>query len=186
MARALGRRLAVAVICGSLIMTSGTTGAASRPVAPGSAPAASVSDDGQRPVDGGYRWPLDGRVVVSRQFDPPLRRWLPGHRGVDLPARPEAVVRAAGDGTVWFTGPVGGRGVVSLAHPDGLRTTYQPVVPLVATGERVRAGDPIARLESGHAGCGRPACLHWGLRQGELYLDPLTLLSLGRARLLPG
>jgi hypothetical protein len=29
------------------------------------------------------------------------------------------------------------------------------------------------------------ACLHWGLRSGALYLDPLILLGLGPVRLLP-
>jgi hypothetical protein len=29
------------------------------------------------------------------------------------------------------------------------------------------------------------ACLHWGLRRGETYLDPMTLLSPPRVRLLP-
>jgi len=29
------------------------------------------------------------------------------------------------------------------------------------------------------------ACLHWGLLQGDVYLDPLALLGLGRVRLLP-
>ncbi len=133
----------------------------------------------------GYRWPLAGTPEVTRGFDPPARRWLPGHRGVDLASAPGAVVRAAGDGVVAFAGLVAGTGVVSVDHAGGLRTTYQPLAPAVAAGDRVRAGDPLGVLESGHAGCPQPACLHWGLRQGEFYLDPLSLLGLGRLRLLP-
>src|SRR5947209_1444726 len=74
----------------------------------------------------GYRWPLDGRPAVVRAFAPPPRPWLPGHRGVDLGAAPGTIVRAAGAGTVSFAGRVAGRGVVSVAHPGGLRTTYEP------------------------------------------------------------
>jgi len=132
-----------------------------------------------------YRWPLAGPPPVVRGFDPPARPWLAGHRGVDLAARPGATVTAAGAGVVFFAGPVAGRPVVSIAHPDGLRTTYEPVEPVVAVGDRVAAGDPIGVLSAGHPGCPQPACLHWGVRRGDDYLDPLLLLGLGRVRLLP-
>jgi murein DD-endopeptidase MepM/ murein hydrolase activator NlpD len=132
-----------------------------------------------------YRWPLDGEAEVVRSFEPPVRRWHPGHRGVDLAARPEVVVRAAGPGVVRFAGPVVDRTVVSIDHPDGLRTTYEPLTPMVAAGDRVAAGDPIGVVVPGHGGCPREACLHWGVRHDHHYLDPLALLGLGRVRLLP-
>lgn len=146
---------------------------------------AEPSPDRSGAADTGYRWPLDGQPRVGRPFDPPARRWLPGHRGVDLVATPGAVVRAAGAGVVSFSGSVAGVGVVSVGHPGGLRTTYQPVTPLVATGEAVAAGAPIGVLVTGHPGCPTPTCLHWGLRWGEFYLDPLSLVGHGRVRLLP-
>src|SRR5206468_4509956 len=132
-----------------------------------------------------YRWPLDGTPAVVRPFVPPPLPWLPGHRGVDLAAVAGATVRAAGAGVVHFAGPVAGRGVVSVDHAGGLRTTYEPVRPLVRAGQPVRAGDPIGVLMAGHAGCPVAACLHWGLRRDETYLDPLSLLGVGRVRLLP-
>jgi murein DD-endopeptidase MepM/ murein hydrolase activator NlpD len=134
---------------------------------------------------GAYRWPLDGAPVVVRPFDPPRERWLAGHRGVDLAATPGVVVRAAGAGVVAFAGTVAGRGVVSVQHPDGLRTTYEPVEPQVLTGQAVAPGDPLGSLRAGHPGCAAAACLHWGLRRGDQYVDPLTLLGYGRMRLLP-
>jgi murein DD-endopeptidase MepM/ murein hydrolase activator NlpD len=122
---------------------------------------------------------------VVRRFAPPPRPWLPGHRGVDLAADQRAAVYAAGPGVVRFAGQLAGRGVVSIDHADGLRTTYEPVTPLVATGQEVRAGDMIGRLDAGHPGCPVLACLHWGLRRGDTYLDPLALVGLARVRLLP-
>ncbi len=133
----------------------------------------------------GYRWPLDGTPTVTRRFDPPPEPWAAGHRGVDLAATEGAVVRAAGPGVVHFAGSVAGRGVVSIRHANGLRTTYEPVTPSVTEGQRIRAGDAIGDLVAGHHGCPAAACLHWGLRRGESYLDPLSLLGLGRVRLLP-
>lgn len=122
---------------------------------------------------------------MVRRFDPPPSPWLAGHRGVDLAAAAGAPVRAAGAGTVHFAGRVAGRGVVSVTHPNGLRTTYEPLEPAVRAGQALAAGDPIGTLVAGHAGCPAAACLHWGLRRGEEYLDPLALLGLGRVRLLP-
>jgi murein DD-endopeptidase MepM/ murein hydrolase activator NlpD len=104
---------------------------------------------------------------------------------VDLAAEPGAAVRAAGDGVILFAGVIAGRPVLSVSHTGGLRTTYEPVGARVKSGDRVAAGDPIGVLLAGHPGCPASACLHWGLRQGERYLDPLTLLGWAPVRLLP-
>lgn len=92
---------------------------------------------------------------------------------------------AAGSGTVVFAGQVAGRPVVSIDHPGGLRTTYEPVLPSVVAGDLVAMGQQIGTLAPGHLGCAAAACLHWGVRRGTEYLDPLRLLALGRVRLLP-
>lgn len=94
-------------------------------------------------------------------------------------------VLAAGAGTVVFAGQVAGRGVVSVDHPGGVRTTYEPVSPTVAAGDLVARGQQIGTLVPGHADCSAVACLHWGARRGVDYLDPLRLLGLGPVRLLP-
>jgi len=152
------------------------------PAVPG--PAVPAVPEPPAPVSG-YRWPLAGAPAVTRPFQPPPRPWLPGHRGVDLAGSPGLLVLAAGTGVVAFAGSVAGVGVVSIDHPGGLRTTYEPVTPLVAAGAPVVAGQPIGVLLPGHEGCPVAACLHWGLRRGGDYLDPLTLLGLARVRLYP-
>ncbi|WP_308461288.1 M23 family metallopeptidase [Streptomyces sp. Ru73] len=98
---------------------------------------------------------------------------------MDLAARPGATVRAAAPGRVSFAGKVAGRGVLSIelsgtGRPP-LRTTYEPVRPTVRKGEHVKAGQPVAVLQPGPYHCDSP-CLHWGLRRGRTYLDPLSLL----------
>jgi hypothetical protein len=133
----------------------------------------------------GWRWPLPGRPRVVRAFDPPLSRYGPGHRGVDLAAPPGTPVLAAGAGVVAFAGILAGRGVLSILHAGGLRTTYEPVQATLAVGARVAAGAVVGRLVAGHPGCPVAACLHWGLRRGKDYLDPLDLLRRGPIRLLP-
>jgi murein DD-endopeptidase MepM/ murein hydrolase activator NlpD len=138
------------------------------------------------PVSSGvYRWPLAQPVTVTRRFEPPPDPYKAGHRGADLLGTAGAEVHSAGAGVVAFAGMVAGRPVVSVSHPGGLRTTYEPVDPSVRAGTVVAAGTPLGVLRAGHAGCPAPACLHWGLRSGEVYLDPLSLLHRGRVRLLP-
>lgn len=129
--------------------------------------------------------PLPEPLTITRAFDPPENPYGAGHRGVDLAADPGQQVRAAGAGTVVYAGPLAGRGVVSIQHTDGLRTTYEPVLAAVAAGAAVPLGQVIGTLEAGHAGCPAVACLHWGLKRGEVYLDPMLLLTQGPVRLLP-
>jgi murein DD-endopeptidase MepM/ murein hydrolase activator NlpD len=129
--------------------------------------------------------PLGGSLTVTRAFERLPHPYAAGHRGADLLGEPFGPVLAAGDGLVVFAGMVAGRPVVSIDHADGLRTTYEPVAPSVAAGSRVTRGSPIGTLQVGHEGCPVQACLHWGLRRGETYLDPLLLLRPPRVRLLP-
>ena len=83
------------------------------------------------------------------------------------------------------TGRAPGRGVVVIAHPDGIRTEYEPLHPTVVVGQRVAAGTRIGVISGRHVGCAT-TCLHWGARRDGAYLDPLSLLHpLGPVRLLP-
>ncbi len=132
------------------------------------------------------RWrPPVGSADPATRFDPPPLPWLPGHRGADFAAGPGGEVRSAGAGTVVFADDLAGRGVVSVDHPNGLRTTYEPVEPSVEPGQTVAAGQAIGGLAPGHASCPAEACLHLGLKRGPVYLDPMLLFGAGRARLLP-
>jgi murein DD-endopeptidase MepM/ murein hydrolase activator NlpD len=186
------------------------TPVAATPVAvvPGAAPRwpAAASDTGTAPTTG-FGWPLGPAHPVLRRFDPPETRYGRGHRGVDLGGVPGQPVLAAGDGVVLYAGMLADRPVISVEHSSGLRTTYEPVEPAVVAGQRVRRGEVIGHLLAGHAGCGQfavppttdpvpragvlpatgptTACLHWGLRRGDEYLDPLRLVLATHVRLLP-
>ncbi|MGW3011430.1 peptidoglycan DD-metalloendopeptidase family protein [Streptomyces sp. NPDC001219] len=113
---------------------------------------------------------------------------------MDLAASAGAVVRAAAPGRVTFAGTVAGRGTLTLevsrSGRPPLRTTYEPVRSTVKKGQRVTAGQPVALLQKGGPFHCREPCLHWGLRRGKTYLDPLSLLPQnmlrgGPSRLLP-
>ena len=124
--------------------------------------------------------PVLGPVIKG--FAPPAERWLPGSRGVEFAAVVGEPVSTVTAGVVVFAGQVAGAGVVSSLLPDGRRTTHMPVVPSVVVGQVVVPGQVI-----GVVGMGPPCtrtCLHWGLKKGDVYQNPMTLLQL-EVRLLP-
>jgi murein DD-endopeptidase MepM/ murein hydrolase activator NlpD len=139
------------------------------------------------------QWPLRPPPAVVRGFDAPAQDWHPGHRGVDLAGAAGQPVYAAGTATVVFAGSLAGRPVVSLAHPGGLHTSYEPVRASVRVGQPVTAATVIGELVAGHPGCPAPraggACLHWGAMwgpaSGARYVDPLGLLESTPIRLKP-
>ncbi|MFZ0832227.1 MAG: M23 family metallopeptidase [Mycobacterium sp.] len=139
----------------------------------------------------GYRfdWPLRPRPAVVQTFDAPTPNWNRGHRGVDLAGAAGQQVYAAGPGTVVFAGELAGRPVVSIAHPGGLRTSYEPVQASVWAGQLVSRGDVIGELLAGHPDCPAAACLHWGAMWGPAsaadYVNPLGLLEATPIRLKP-
>jgi murein DD-endopeptidase MepM/ murein hydrolase activator NlpD len=98
-------------------------------------------------------------------------------------------VYATATGTVVFAGVLAGRPLVSIAHPGGLRTSYEPVQPSVRVGQVIAAGAVIGELQPGHDGCPAAACLHWGAMWGPAsradYVDPLGLLASTPIRLKP-
>lgn len=140
-------------------------------------------------VDDRLDWPLRPRPAVMRAFDAPEAKWNRGHRGVDLAGTPGQTVYSGASGTVVFAGELAGRSLVSIAHPGGLRTTYEPVDAVVHVGQLVDAGSAVGALVAGHPGCGAAACLHWGAMWGPAsradYVDPLGLVVGAPLRLKP-
>ena len=143
-----------------------------------------------------YRSPTaDSRPRVIRPFEKPAQRWSAGHRGVDL-AVPEndRRVYAPAPGKVVFSGTVVNRKVLVIAHPDGRRSTFEPMNETLPVGTTVTAGDVIGTVadaaggngEQSYRRCSAP-CLYWGVRQGGArrdgsgktaeYINPMSLLG---------
>lgn len=119
-----------------------------------------------------WRWPSGTPVAVTRPFDPPVKDWQSGHRGVDLAVPIGSEVFAPASGTVTFAGRLVDRHVVVIEH-DHRRSTFEPVKPLVSLGDSVAAGQAIGIVEEGHS----PGPLHWGVKVGpKSYLNPLRQL----------
>lgn len=130
-------------------------------------------------------WPVSvspGRhPPLLQPFRAPAQSWSAGHRGVDVAAAEGTPVLAPADGVVTFAGTVVDRGVVTIGHDRGgaagLRSSVEPVQATVLPGEAIARGQQVGVVARGGAGhCARD-CLHWGLRQGRRYLDPMLWVA---------
>ncbi|HET7139093.1 MAG TPA: M23 family metallopeptidase [Arthrobacter sp.] len=123
-----------------------------------------------------WDWPLSPRPAVLRAFDPPDKPWMSGHRGVDLEAMHDGVpVTSPESGTVSFVGVVVDRPVITIDHGGGLRSSFEPVESPLTAGTPVAKGETIGTLQPGH--CGALACVHWGVRRGDAYVNPLEFVT---------
>ncbi|MEO5536013.1 MAG: M23 family metallopeptidase [Pseudolysinimonas sp.] len=130
-----------------------------------------------------WAWPVPSPHVLARPYVAPATPYSSGHRGIDIRADAGTEVRAPADGVVHFAGVVVDRPVISIEHAGGVLSSFEPVEPLVATGDRVTRGEVIGILLSGH--CASP-CLHLGARIDGEYVNPLLFLGgLERAVLYP-
>lgn len=197
--------LGVLVSAGGMGVTGGTGFADGATFADGAASSAHVPDSTQFPSTVElaasqlrYRSPTsESRPRVVRPFEKPAQRWSVGHRGVDL-AVPEhdRRVYAPAPGKVVFSGTVVNRKVLVIAHPDGRRSTFEPMDEALPVGTTVAAGDVIGTVaapdsagensERPYRRCSTP-CLYWGVRQGGArgdgsgktaeYINPMSLLG---------
>ncbi|GAA1215417.1 M23 family metallopeptidase [Rhodoglobus aureus] len=130
-----------------------------------------------------WDWPAPDPHVIVRPYLAPETPYSSGHRGIDIDLGSAVDVHAPTEGVVHFAGTVVDRPVLSIRHPGGLITSYEPVTSTLARGDSVMQGQVIGEAQAGH--CVRP-CLHFGVRFDGNYVSPLNYLSgIPRAILLP-
>ncbi len=128
-----------------------TRRAAARPVVvrPGEPGAPRPPAVGLGTLRGQLPWPTEGRIVegFGRQVHPRFGTET-FRRGVDIEAEEGAPIRAVYGGTVLYRGWLKGYGnLIILDHGQGYYTLYAHASELlVSEGDRVRAGQGIARV----------------------------------------
>jgi hypothetical protein len=135
---------------------------------------------GKQPIHGGWRMPVPLARVVSR-FDPhrmhPVLHVVMPHNGVDLAAPAGAPVYSTAAGvvtSVGFDGPCGNK--VEIEHPHGTTSIYchlSRFAPGLRVGQHVEQRQLIAYV--GQTGRVTGPHLHFGIRRGDQFIDPMTL-----------
>lgn len=129
---------------------------------------AAIPDDYQG-SGSGFVWPLPAARRLSQKF------WS-RHRAIDIPCR-DCQVAASADGIVEIAGWQTGYGnTILLNHGNGYRTRYgHGSKLLVSAGDSVAQGQAI--MVSGSTGRSSGPHLHFEIRQGQTYLDPMKYLE---------
>lgn len=136
-------------------------------------------------VDGPYSggvmsWPVPGHTRISSPYGyriHPVFKTKKLHTGIDIPASRGTNVIAAADGTVIYSGSLGGYGkVIMIDHGGGIVTLYGHNSSLVVSeGTEVQKGDTIAKIGSTGISTG-PHC-HFEVRKNGSYVDPIPWLK---------
>jgi murein DD-endopeptidase MepM/ murein hydrolase activator NlpD len=132
---------------------------------------------GQQWWDGLFRVPLQGPVRVTSAFG--TRRSYGGgpptsyHGGIDYGAEEGTTILAAGSGRVALAEELTVRGkTVIIDHGLGVYSSYYHLSEItVQVGQNVDPGDPIGKV--GSTGLSTGCHLHWEIRVGGVYVDPL-------------
>jgi len=125
---------------------------------------------GGRPVEAGYLSSTYG------QRPDPFHGQNAFHSGVDFAGAPGTKVLAVADGIVSQTGRDGGYGqIVEITHGNGYVTRYaHNASVLVATGQTIRRGEPVALM--GSSGRATGTHLHFEVLRDGRPVNPLTFV----------
>ncbi len=107
----------------------------------------------------------------------PFRGGAAMHAGVDIPGASGTTIYATADGVVLRSERAGGYGnLVEIDHGRGIQTRYGHLsASLVTPGQRVRRGDPIARM--GSTGRSTGTHLHYEVRLDGHAVNPMPFLQ---------
>ncbi|HSR72022.1 MAG TPA: peptidoglycan DD-metalloendopeptidase family protein, partial [Kiloniellales bacterium] len=149
------------------------------PAAPVPKPASLTALPNPAPREGGkFLWPVHGPVVAGYG---PKKDGL-HNDGINIAAPRGSLVRAAENGVVAYAGNElrGFGNLLLIKHDGGWVTAYGHAEEfLVRRGDRVRRGQPIARVGT-TGNVARPQ-LHFEIREGTRAVDPLRLLEIQSA-----
>ena len=122
----------------------------------------------------GWRWPLSG--VITQRFGESLTKYG-YHQGIDIDGSTGDPVRAARRGRVVVAGSYDRCGGIEIHidHGNGVVSWYRHLSRLdVRRGTVVQAGALIGRV--GSTGCSLGSHLHFAIRVGSTFVDPLRYL----------
>lgn len=125
--------------------------------------------------------PLELPVNLVNIYRQPNSDYSAGHRGIDYQVSTGDPVLAPADGQIWFSGKVVNRFLISIKHPDGTLSEFEPVCTDLNKGERVFLGQQIGQVceadEEYRQHCATVKCLHFSIRVNGEYLSPQVFIG---------
>ena len=127
-----------------------------------------------------FIWPLPSSSRITSEFggrESPTEGASSNHQGVDVGAPTGAPILAAASGTVVVsTYSYSAGNYIMINHGGGVYTVYMHCSQLlVSEGQEVQQGQTIAKV--GSTGYSTGPHLHFGIRSGGNYVNPLAYVS---------
>jgi murein DD-endopeptidase MepM/ murein hydrolase activator NlpD len=125
---------------------------------------------------GNLRWPLEGEIIVGHHEVYRINNQLRLHVGVDIAAKPDALVMAAWPGVVADVREDARLGLVmEIDHGDGYISVYGNLADVFfAVDEEVKSGEVVARAgNTARLDAAEGNFLHFALYKNGLALDPV-------------
>lgn len=123
-----------------------------------------------------WSWPTAKPGPIVKPFMAPKTEYSQGHRGIDLNTKISAGVFSPEDGYVIYSQVLGSRSLVSIEHPNGFRSEFEPVCSSFKKGDSVKRGELVGVVCTPATNyvwhCELPPCLHFSLRSELGYLSP--------------
>ncbi len=129
---------------------------------------------------GTFVWPCPASRRVTSDYGPrtaPMESASTNHQGIDIGAPEGSDICAAASGTVRAAAySSAGGNYVMIDHGGGLYTVYMHASSLlVSSGQKVNAGDVIAKV--GSTGISTGSHLHFGVSENGSYVSPWKYLG---------
>lgn len=127
-----------------------------------------------------FKWPCPSSSRITSYFgqrEQPIAGASTKHQGIDVGAPTGSAIVAAASGTVVIaTYSYSAGNYIMLNHGGGVYTVYMHCSKLlVSEGAEVKQGDTIAKV--GSTGYSTGPHLHFGIRSGGQYVNPLKYVS---------
>ncbi|MDO5416167.1 MAG: peptidoglycan DD-metalloendopeptidase family protein [Lachnospiraceae bacterium] len=127
-----------------------------------------------------FIWPCPSSGRITSRFggrESPTAGASSNHKGIDIGAGTGNSIVAAADGVVTIaTYSASAGNYVMISHGDGMSTVYMHCSKLnVSAGQTVKQGQVIAKV--GSTGYSTGPHLHFGVRSGGTYVNPLKYVS---------
>ena len=127
-----------------------------------------------------FIWPCPSSSRITSQFgdrSAPTEGASTDHKGIDIGASTGSDIVAAASGTVIIsTYSVSAGNYIMIDHGGGVFTVYMHCSQLLASvGDKVSQGQVIAKV--GSTGYSTGPHLHFGIRSGGAYVNPLKYVS---------
>ena len=137
-----------------------------------------TAQEQQQPL---YMLPVQGKIITAFSgeelvYNKTMADWRT-HNGIDITAKADADIVAAGGGKVTFVGEKGVWGQVVEVTSDNVLMRYSGIKATVKAGDEVNTGDSIGKVLPSQAEIALEPHMHFEVEVGGILKDPVAFIN---------